>query len=259
MSDQTIRRAKHGKENPYFLHLRQTAQDKRLSYEARGMLSYFLSKPDDWEVRVDDLILDAEGDLPVRAGKTKVYSILNELAQFRYIKKPVRYQDAQGRWVWSAYEVYEEPFPDLPDMVLPDTVQPYTGGPSPVKPDILQSPDTQITERQSRDLVSSEVQPTTIADVFRLWLVVKQADASAIERESIPDDVNEYGIDLVMQAMKIAQERATTTGKRIYSWKYVQPILEELHLKNRDAASNGSKYTNGKYAAFINNNPEVEL
>lgn len=256
----TIRRARHGKENPYFLFLRQTAQDKRLSYEARGMLAYLLSKPDDWEVRVDDLILGAEADLPVRAGKTKVYSILNELAQFRYIKKPERYKDAQGQWVWTAYEVYEEPYPDLPEMDLPELGRPELGRPYPGKPEILQSSESLIPDSQSTEEQSSEVVTTTaLAEIFRFWLVVKGADASATERETIPDDVAEYGANLVKQAMKIAQERARDGKKRIYSWKYVQPILEELRIESQqhqadEQQSVKERYTGGKYGAFIRNN-----
>lgn len=135
MSKHTIRRAKHGKSNPYFMMLRASAQDKNLSYEARGMLAYILSKPDTWHVQINDLILDATGDKPTKAGKSKVYSILNELADAQYIIKPRRYRDDKGKWIWTPYEVFEEPFaesldqndamvdpyPDLPDMDGPDT------------------------------------------------------------------------------------------------------------------------------------------
>jgi len=139
---QTIKRAKHGKENPYFLMARATAQDESLSYEARGMLAYLLSKPGDWEVSVDDLIVKSEDK--TLAGKSKVYSILSELADAGYVRKPRRYRDANNHFQWTSYEVYERPvnaqtpLTDFPDMGGPDT-----GGPSTEKPDnkIIQNTD----------------------------------------------------------------------------------------------------------------------
>lgn len=139
----TIRRAKHGKDNPYFMMLRETAQDRNLSYEARGMLAYILSRPDDWHVQVADLIIQADGGKTTKAGKSKVYSILDELAEHSYIVKPKRYQDDKGQWVWTPYEVYERPYTDLPDMVKPETDEPSTG-----KQDILHSTEEQSTDTE---------------------------------------------------------------------------------------------------------------
>jgi len=115
MSKNTIKRAKYDDANPYFIKARQTSQDKNLSYEARGMLDYLLSKPGDWEVRVNDLII------PKKCGRDKVYNILNELIEYRYMKRPVKSQGEKGRWNWTSYEVYERPYPEKPY-----TDEPYT-------------------------------------------------------------------------------------------------------------------------------------
>lgn len=133
----TIRRAKHGKDNPYFLMLRDTAQDRNLSYEARGLLAYILSRPDDWQVQVSDLII------PGKAGKSKIYAILDELAAERYIRKPKRYQDAKGHWGWTPYEAYEHPYTDFPNTDKPEPVQPNTDN-----RDSLHSTDEQSTDTE---------------------------------------------------------------------------------------------------------------
>ncbi len=138
MSKQTIRRGKHDKENPYFMLCREAAQDRNLSYEARGMLTYLLSKPGDWEVQVDDLIL-GKG----KAGRAKVYSILTELAANRYVKKAQKYQDKQGKWRWTPYEIYEKPYDDIPYTDEPHTVKPNTE-----KQHTLQNRELQNTEPQ---------------------------------------------------------------------------------------------------------------
>lgn len=120
MSKNTIRRAKYDDTNPYFIKARQTSQDKNLSYEARGMLDYLLSKPGDWEVQVNDLMI------PKKCGRDKVYGIINELVEFRYMKKPVKSQGEKGRWNWTSYEVYERPYPENPFTEKPYTDEPFT-------------------------------------------------------------------------------------------------------------------------------------
>lgn len=114
----TIRRAIHGEGNPYFMMHRATAQDKQLSYEARGMLAYFLSKPDDWSVQVHDLLLIKKG------GRDKIYSIINELVEQSYLEKPTKYQGDNGRWQWTDYIVHERPCTGKPY-----TDKPYTENP----------------------------------------------------------------------------------------------------------------------------------
>ena len=52
--------------------------DNRLSWKARGLLIYLLSKPDDWEVRVQQLI-DSSPD-----GKAVVQAIFRELKKYGY-------------------------------------------------------------------------------------------------------------------------------------------------------------------------------
>lgn len=116
---QTIRRAQHGEENPFFPHTRAVAQNKELSYEALGMLTYFLSKPGNWEVKVPDL---------VRKGckRGRVYTLLTELSDAGHCKLAARYKDKNGRWAWTPYEIYECPQPppciEIRDMENQDTI-----------------------------------------------------------------------------------------------------------------------------------------
>lgn len=173
----TIRRAKHGKDNPYFLMLRETAQDRNLSYEARGMLAYILSRPDDWHVQVDDLIMKSTDGKVTKAGKSKVYGILDELADARYIVKPKRFQDDKGKYIWTPYEVYERPYPDLPYMDSP-----YTD-----KPDILHSTDEQSRERESSSAPAPEVpeapKPTPAEADAAIYGASKPLDAATADAD----------------------------------------------------------------------------
>ena len=65
----SIIRVKHNKENPYFMLNRAAVNDDRLSFKAVGILTYLLSKPDNWVVREDDLAArHTEGTHAVRSG-----------------------------------------------------------------------------------------------------------------------------------------------------------------------------------------------
>lgn len=108
-----IIRTRHDPENPYFLMSRQTAQDKNLSYEAQGMLTYLLSQSDSWEIRIDDL--QKKG-----CKRDKVYRILKELKDAGYIHRE-KTRDKNGKFIWGDYIVYEHPFTENPDTVKPDT------------------------------------------------------------------------------------------------------------------------------------------
>lgn len=111
--DKTIFRIQH-QEN-YFAVSRKTAQDSRLSFEARGVLFYLLSKCDTWELRVEDL--RREGNI----GRDKVYRILRELTAAGYLRRDKTKNPETGQWVWGDYLVYETPYPENPDTGNPDT------------------------------------------------------------------------------------------------------------------------------------------
>ncbi len=74
-------------------------EDARLSWEARGVMGYLLSKPDNWQARVYDLM--AHGP----AGSHKIGRILNELERAGYLRRErVVLADGTFDWVTSIYE-----------------------------------------------------------------------------------------------------------------------------------------------------------
>ena len=78
-------------------------EDKRLSFKSKGILTYLLSKPDDWTVRVNELI-SASTD-----GEASVRSALKELEACGYYKKyRVRTEDGSKIARWESV-IYESP------------------------------------------------------------------------------------------------------------------------------------------------------
>lgn len=80
--------------------------DNRLSWKARGILVYLLSKPNDWTVKRNDLINNSEED-----GERSVKSALKELVNLGYAKlKKGEYRDKDGKNKFgSFYDIYEQP------------------------------------------------------------------------------------------------------------------------------------------------------
>lgn len=89
------------KEEKYSQILNEPLNDKRLSWEARGLLAYLLSKPNGWEVRNYDLVNQSN------AGEHKVKRILSELKKAGYMRR-YRIHDEEGQFRWIT-DVYESP------------------------------------------------------------------------------------------------------------------------------------------------------
>lgn len=78
-----------------------TAEDRRLSFKARGLLAYLLAKPDDWQVRMEDLTSQQDRLTSVRAA-------LKELEAYGYVKRSRARAAGSNRieWIWH---VHDEP------------------------------------------------------------------------------------------------------------------------------------------------------
>jgi len=76
-------------------------EDERLSWEARGLLGYLLSKPDNWQVRLFDLVRRGP------AGEHKIRRMLRELEQYGYLRRE-RFRRVDGTFGWSC-TIFEDP------------------------------------------------------------------------------------------------------------------------------------------------------
>ncbi|MDH5274171.1 MAG: helix-turn-helix domain-containing protein [Gammaproteobacteria bacterium] len=112
---QTIRRA--ARRHRYVIVDQAAVEDTRLSWAARGLLAYLLSRPDDWKVLVNDL--KKRGNL----GRDGIYALLRELRQTGYVRFE-RNRDAQGRMYGGTYIVSEIPHPASPDVGAPAAAAP---------------------------------------------------------------------------------------------------------------------------------------
>lgn len=76
--------------------------DERLSFRARGIFAYLMSKPDNWRVRSDVLAKSAT------EGRDAIRTALNELEQYGYLQRETG-RDAKGQWFTETVLVEEPP------------------------------------------------------------------------------------------------------------------------------------------------------
>ncbi len=130
MSDKGgIIRTQKDKDHPYKVLNMAFATNPRLSLEAKGLLVYLLSKPDNWRVRVPDLMKQCN------IGRDKAYRILKELEDNGHLQRSQEHVEA-GRFAEQIITIYEAaqpvqtseqlPLPEKPHTVKPDTDQPHT-------------------------------------------------------------------------------------------------------------------------------------
>lgn len=107
-SNGIIRVEKHTKN--FVVINKKFLEDKRISFKAKGILTYLLSKPDNWQVMTSELI-EASSD-----GEAAVRSALKELEKYGYYKKyPVRTENGTKIDHWESL-VYESPQDEAPEQ-----------------------------------------------------------------------------------------------------------------------------------------------
>lgn len=104
--DKSIFRVVKDKDNPYVILNKGFLENNNLSWKAKGILSYLLSRPDDWKVMISNLINQSTDQ------KKAVYSGISELIDFGYIERnAVRIKEGKrkGQIDYWEYKVYEKP------------------------------------------------------------------------------------------------------------------------------------------------------
>ena len=107
----------------YYVLRNEIADDRGLSWAARGLLIHLLAKPSHWQVSVAALINQTEG-ARIESGRDAVLSLLRELEKAGYVQRK-RNRSANGTLGELDYIVYEgrlAPQPAHPDTANPTQV-----------------------------------------------------------------------------------------------------------------------------------------
>ena len=171
-------------------------RDERLSWKAKGVLAYLLSKPDDWEVKVVDLIKRS------RDGREAVYSAINELLSIGYMQRTA--ERFKGKFVGCEYILFETGMPqvaNLPVTENPNAEKPDSENPDSGKPEtaslykqILSIPNTEINQILTDQILtapakSSQKKSKSVSRSVSLP-VFPEHEQGRQESAMIPDGVN---------------------------------------------------------------------
>jgi hypothetical protein len=157
----TIKRAKKDRDHPYLQIRRSTAQDARLTFEARGVLLYLLSKPEGWTVLNSDLL--KQGNI----GMHTLKRVLKELEQYGYMsRKRVRLRDGKFIWERVYFEAPDEnpehqaASPQVENQPMVKSVQPQVDLPSVEKPRVENQPSYIVQSKQNTEEQKTDTQTT---------------------------------------------------------------------------------------------------
>lgn len=173
-------------------------EDKRLTWGARGLLEYMLSKPDDWKFYMSELITHSDND-----GRDKTYGYLKELKKYGYV---IRKQGRNSKGKFEAQDLIVTDTPALPPHTdSPDTVKPDTGRPDTVNPTLPNTDFKPNTDLNNTNKVLSDAQHS-VKDVFELWQN-NWGFPNGIAQQDLTEWTNKYGADLVLHVITYALRR----------------------------------------------------
>jgi hypothetical protein len=99
----SIIRVSHNRDNPYVMINKKGLEDVNMSWAAKGLWSYLMSRPDDWEISIAHLssIYKFKG-----GGEKAIYSLLNELIEEGYCIR-TQPKNSKGVFEKTSYTLLE--------------------------------------------------------------------------------------------------------------------------------------------------------
>ena len=135
------------REHNYTVISNKVYEKNQLSWQAMGLLGYLLTKPDNWQVMVAELV-NVTKDTKKPTGREGVYNIINELKEKGFIS--VR-KNSDGS---TDYTVYDEPI-QSPNQAEPNQAEPNQAEPNQAEPNqaepTLVNTDIQQVLKDSKD------------------------------------------------------------------------------------------------------------
>ena len=95
-------RVQKDRDNPYVMMNKSFLQDPDLSAKAKGILAYFLTLPDDWQIYLDEI------STHFKDGRDSIRQGVKELLENGYISRSnCRLRDEKGHLKGYTYDVFE--------------------------------------------------------------------------------------------------------------------------------------------------------
>lgn len=198
-------------------------EDKRLTWGARGLLEYMLSKPDDWKFYMSELITHSDNE-----GRDKTYGYLKELKKYGYV---IRKQGRNSKGKFEAQDLIVTDTPALPPYTgSPDTGKPDTGRPDTESPQLLNT-DLLNTDKTNKRETKKDDDDTAASQADENpFDVATQAGINVNSGLHLPiflDFIKTLGNSLVCWAI-----RQTDNNAQHPNWSYLLTVLKNLEANS---------------------------
>lgn len=210
-------------------------EDKDLTFRAKGLMTYCLSRIDNWEFHISHL------QEVSKEGRDAVYSAIKELINKGYIVREIHRE--KGKFEKGKYLIYETP-QLKPVTGNPDMVEPLTGNPDTVCPDTANPPlisneyilsnenNNPLTpkmggssnDEQGVSSLSSQKNETktkskeaTLRELKNEAEKIEVCEGVRLSQKEIEKTKAEYGDDGFKEMIEILSNYKLSTGKRYKS------------------------------------------
>jgi len=240
-------------DNRFAMVDRRFLSDDHLSWEAKGLLVYLLSMPNDWSFHPKEIRTHGP------AGRDKFSRMLRELECAGYIRRS-KWRDASGKWRW-AWEVFESPelsesayFEEFTETENPSvanfekstvTEKPFTVKPSPEKPftedPFTENPSIYLdcqtnTDSTNTDWTNTEAQR---GDNFMHDTAVHEIGGPTLVHEDVPGASPQPVADLDLSNSRsfFAADSVSSIESRNVSSLEVKPFVSTASVATSDTAA----------------------
>ncbi|WP_145462528.1 DnaD domain protein [Staphylococcus hominis] len=198
--------------------------DNNLSWKAKGLLLYLLSRPDDWQIYETELIKHTSD------GLSSLKSGIKELEKTGYIERK-RKRDDKGRLKEYEYEVFEQPYHMRNSYVGKTNVgnsnvgKSHTTNINNTYKDLTNNYDTEINSSSSASTTKQPPSSHSYSNVFNFY----QENGFGILQPFVVDQIENWINDfngnenIVIEALK---EAATNN---VCKWSYANSILKSWY------------------------------
>lgn len=204
------------REKNYSVVNNQILEDTRMSFKARGLLIYMLSKPDNWQFYSEELVKHSDKD-----GISSIKTALNELEACGYLKR-VQKRAEKGKFSGQDWILNDSP-DNSPQVGFPPADKPSTEKPLAENQQLLSTDGTKYSSNQLLKSSSSPAEKsaekpaevpepknqepaepkTELKSPWDLW----QANwgfPNSIAQQDLIDWIKQFGNELVYHAIEYA-------------------------------------------------------
>lgn len=189
--------------------------DNKISWKAKGILLYLLSRPDDWQVYETELVKHTSD------GLSSLKSGIKELEEIGYIRR-TRKRDDKGRLKEYEYSVFEHPT----HMRLSNVGKSNVGNSNIGKTYVGES-NTTNNNSTYNDSTNNDSNKNNSSSKQQSPFDFYQANGFGVLKPYISDqigawidDFEQNGNEIVIEAMK------ESLNNNVYKWNYVNSILK---------------------------------